>query len=305
MLRLQPVELTLPVEALVEAVQQATLAAQVSGRVVEVYVDAGQAVRKGDLLMKIDAREASEAAAGASAQYVNARAHYQRTLALRQQGFVSGAAVDKAKADLDAAQATQGQTSVAVGHTAVRAPLSGVVAQRLTELGEMATPGKTLLTIYEPRELRVTASIPQYRLAQMRSLRQARVEFPELGKSVEATSVTVLPTADSATHVSPVRVGLPAGISGIVPGMHARVHFAIGRASKITVPQTAIVRRGEVAAVYVQNDQGALSLRQLRLGETVAAGEVEVLAGVQAGERVVLDPVKAAIQIKSTARPDK
>lgn len=82
-LRLQPVELTLPVEALVEAVQQATLAAQVSGRVVEVYVDAGQAVRKGDLLMKIDAREASEAAAGASAQYVNARAHYQRTLALR------------------------------------------------------------------------------------------------------------------------------------------------------------------------------------------------------------------------------
>ncbi|HRD91897.1 MAG TPA: biotin/lipoyl-binding protein, partial [Accumulibacter sp.] len=75
-----PVDLTLPVEAVVEAVNQATLAAQVSGRVVEVHVDAGQAVQKGELLMKIDAREASEAAAGASALYINARASYQRTL---------------------------------------------------------------------------------------------------------------------------------------------------------------------------------------------------------------------------------
>ncbi len=303
--QLQPVELTLPAEALVEAVNQATLAAQVSGRVVEVYVDAGQTVRKGDLLMKIDAREATEAAAGATAQQVNARANYQRTLSLRQQGFVSQAAVDKAKAEFDAAQATQGQTSVVVGYTAVRAPISGVVAQRLTELGEMAVPGKPLLSIYEPKGLRVTASIPQYRLAQMRSLRQARIEFPELGKSVAATSVTVLPTVDAATHVSPVRVGLPAGISDVVPGMHARVHFVIGRASKISVPQTAIVRRGEVAAVYVQNGAGVLALRQLRLGEAVGAGEVEVLAGLQIGEQVVLDPVKAAIQIKSAARSDK
>jgi RND family efflux transporter MFP subunit len=301
----RPVDLTLPVEALVEAVNQATLAAQVSGRVVEVHVDAGQAVNKGDLLMKIDAREASEVAAGASAQYVNARAHYQRMLSLRQQGFVSPAAVDKAKADLDAAQATQGQTTVGVGHATVRAPVSGIVAERFTELGEMAVPGKPLLSIYEPGSLRVTGSIPQYRLAQMRSVRQARVEFPELGRWVDATTVSVLPTADAATHVSSVRVGLPAGIAGVVPGMHARAHFVMGRANKLTVPQTAVVRRGEVAAVYVQNEQGVLSLRQLRLGEVVAAGEVEVLAGLQAGERVVLDPVKAAIQIKSARQQGK
>jgi hypothetical protein len=153
--------------------------------------------------------------------------------------------------------------------------------------------------------LRVTASIPQYRLSQMRSVRQARVEFPELGKWVEATSVSVLPTADSATHVSPVRVGLPAGMVDIVPGMHARVHFIVGRASKLTVPQAAIVRRGELAAVYVQDERETLSLRQLRLGEAAGAGEVEVLAGLQPGERIVLDPVKAAIQIKSAAPPGK
>lgn len=298
-----PVDLTLPVEAVVEAVNQATLAAQVSGRVVEVHVDAGQAVQKGELLMKIDAREASEAAAGASALYINARASYQRTLSLRQQGFVSQAAVDKARADLDAAQAARGQTSVGVGHATVRAPISGIVAERLTELGEMATPGKPLLTIHDPNGLRVTASIPQYRLAQMRGVVRARVEFPELGKWADASSVTVLPTADAATHASPVRVGLPAGMAGIVPGMHARVHFVIGQATKLTVPQASVVRRGAVAAVYVHHADGSLSLRQLRLGEAVGAGEIEVLAGLHAGERVVLDPVKAAIVLKSAKRP--
>ena len=300
-----PVDLTLPAEALVEAVNQATLAAQVAGRVVEVRVDAGQSVRKGDVLMRIDAREASEVAAGATAQLVNARANYQRMRNLQQQGFVSSAALDKAKADLDAAQATHGQATVGVGYATVLAPISGIVAQRLTELGEMAVPGKPLLSVYEPGSLRVTASIPQYRLAQMRVVRRAWIDFPELGRWVDATDVMVLPTADSATHVSSVRVGLPAGISGVVPGMHARVHFVIGRDRKLTVPQSAVVRRGEVAAVYVANEQGALSLRQLRLGETVGVGEVEVLAGLQAGERIVLDPVKAAIQVKSAALPGR
>ena len=300
-----PVELTLPAEALVEAVNEATLAAQVSGRVVEVHVDAGQAVHRGDLLMKIDAGEASEAAAGAAALYVNARASYQRTLGLRQQGFVSQAAVDKAKADLDAAQAARAQTAIVAGHASVRSPITGIVAERLTELGEMAAPGKPLLTIYDPNSLRVTANIPQYRLAQMRAVKQARVEFAQLGKWVDAASVTVLPTADAATHVSPVRVGLPAGVTDLVPGMNARVHFVIGRVSKLTVPQAAVARRGAVTSVYVQGRDGALSLRQIRLGEPAGADEVEVLAGLHAGERVLLDPVKAAIALKSASQPGR
>jgi RND family efflux transporter MFP subunit len=297
-----PVALTMPAEAVVEAVSQATLAAQVSGRVVEVRVDAGQVVKKGDLLMKIDAREASEAAAGAAAQYVNAKANYERLRNLRQQNFISAAALDKARADFEAAQAARGQAGVGVGNARITAPISGVVAQRLIELGEMAAPGRQLLTIYEPSGLRVTASIPQYKLPQMRSVKQARVEFPELGKSVDATLVTLLPTADAATHVSQVRVNLPAGVEGVIPGMFARVHFVIGRASKMTVPQSAVVHRGEVAAVYVQSEQGALSLRQLRLGDPLGDDEIEVLAGLNAGERVVLDAIKAGIALKSGSK---
>lgn len=294
-----PVDLTLPVAATVEAIAQTTLTSQVSGRVVEMRVDVGQTVQKGELLLRIDAREASEAAAGARAQYINARANYERLKSLRQQNFISAAALDKARADFETAQAAQGQASVSLGHASVTAPISGVVAQRLIEQGETAAPGSPLLTIYGPQGLRVTASIAQYQLPQMRDVKKARVEFPELGLWVDANSVTLLPTADVATHVSQVRVGLPSGLKAVIPGMFARVHFVLGQVQRLTVPAEAVVRRGEVAAVYVQSEQGALSLRQLRLGETSAGGEIEVLAGLSSGERVVLDPLNAAIALKS------
>lgn len=293
------VDVVFSAEALVEAVRQATVAAQVSGRVVEMRVDAGQTVKKGEVLLRIDAGEAGEAVAAAAAQQINAKVSYRRQQSLRQQGFISQAALDKAKADFDSAQAAYGQASVGLGHATVRAPIDGVVAQRLTELGEMATPGKPLLALYDPRGLRVTASIPQYRLAQIRTVRQARVEFPEPGKWVEATGVAVLPTADPATHVSPVRLGLPAGLGGVLPGMHARAHFVVGRAEKLTVPRAAVVRRGEVSAVYVRDEQDRSTLRQLRLGEPLGADQIEVLAGLRGGERVLLDPLQAAAQLKA------
>jgi len=296
--KLHPVDLTFPAESVVEAVQQTTIGAQVAGRVLEVRADAGQRVSKGDLLMRIDAREASEAARAADAQYNVAKLNYERHQQLKAQKFVSQAALDKAKADFDAAAANRGAAGASQSHATIVAPMAGIVARRHAEAGDMAMPGTPLFTIYQPGSLRVTASVPQYRLAAMRGVTTARVEFPELGKWVEATAVQVLPTADAATHVSQVRVTLPA-LPEATPGMFARVHFVTGRADKLTVPASAVLRRGEVAAVYVQLPDNRLSLRQLRLGEAVGQGEIEVLAGLAAGDKVVTDPVKAAIQIQS------
>ena len=292
------VDLNFPSEAVVEAIQQATVGAQVPGRVLEVKADAGQVVKKGDVLMRIDAREAAEAARAAEAQYANARVNYERTRSLVAQKFMSAAALDKAKADFDAAAANRAAAGASQSHATILAPITGIVARRHAELGDMAMPGTPLFTIYQPGGLRVTASIPQYRLKDMRAVKTARVEFPESGQWVDATAVQVLPTADAATHVSQVRVTLPT-VPEATPGMFARVHFVTGQAEKLTVPASAVLRRGEVAAVYVQAADGRLSLRQLRLGDSVGRGEIEVLAGLATGDQVVTEPVKAAIQLKS------
>ncbi len=292
------VDLSFPADAVVEAVQQTTVGAQLAGRILEVRADAGQVVNKGDVLMRLDAREAGEALRAADAVHANAKAHFERQQQLKAQKFVSQAAVDKAKADLDAAAANRAAALAGQSHATIVAPMAGVIARRHAEAGDMAMPGAPLFSLYQPGSLRVTASIPQYRLKEMRAVRTARVEFPELGKWVTATSVQVLPTADAATHVSPVRIGLPA-MPEAIPGMFARVHFVIGQAEKLTVPTAAVLRRGEVSAVYVQAADGRFSLRQLRLGDTVGHAEIEVLAGLASGDKVATDPLRVGIQLKS------
>lgn len=292
------VDLGFPADALVEAVQQTTVGARLAGRILEVRADAGQVVNKGEVLMRLDAREAAEAARAADAVHANAKVHFERQQQLKAQKFVSQAAVDKAKADLDAAAANRAAAAAGQSHATVVAPISGVIARRHAEAGDMAMPGAPLFTLYQPGGLRVTASIPQYRLKEMRAVGTARVEFPELGKWVTATSVQVLPTADAATHVSPVRIGLPA-MPEAIPGMFARVHFVTGQAEKLTVPSAAVVRRGEVSAVYVQAADGRFSLRQLRLGDPVGHAEIEVLAGLASGDKVATDPLRVGIQLKS------
>lgn len=294
----RPVGQGFSAESVVEAVHQTTVGARVPGRVLDVLVDAGRSVRKGDTLMRLDAREAAEMARAAEAQYRVASTNYERQRQLKEQKFVSQAALDRARAEFDAAAAKWAAAGVSQSHALIVAPIDGIVARRHAEVGDMAMPGAPLFTIYQPGALRVTASVPQLHRAALGNIKAARVVFPELGRSVEATSMQVLPTLDPATHVAQVRVGLPA-LPELTPGMAARVHFVTGQAEKLSVPAAAVLRRGEVAAVYLLAADGRLTLRQLRLGEVLADGEIEVLAGLTAGDRVVTDPVRAAIQLKS------
>lgn len=297
------VQLTLPAEAVIEATRQAVVATQVSGRIVAVKAEAGDRVKAGQLLMQVDAREAGENVAAARAQLVQAEAHFQRTRNLFKQKFVSQAALDQAEAALKSARAQAGAAGAGASHATVTAPLAGIVALRHAELGDLAMPGKPLVTVFDPKGLRAIASIPQYKLKDAQQAKIARVEFPETRRWLDGARVEILPTVDAQSHTATARVYLPDDaeqLKGIVPGMAARVHFVVGEARKLTVPPAAVVRRGEISAVYVVAD-GKARLRQVRLGEAVADGELEVLAGLAAGEQVSLDPVKTGIEMKQSA----
>src|SRR5665647_1238953 len=186
------VEQTYAAEGVVEAVKQSTVAAQISGRVVAVNFDVGDRVKKGQVIVRIDATEVNQAYAASQAQVAqadatlrNAKAQYERTQRLVEQKFMSAAAMDKAQADyqaakaqLAAAQAGGGQAAATRAYATVTAPYSGVVSARLVELGETVVPGKPLMTGFNPGELRVTASMPQYQLDAVRKLARASVEFP-------------------------------------------------------------------------------------------------------------------------------
>lgn len=311
----QNIDKSYSTEATVEAVRQSTVSAQITGRITAVNFDVGDQVKAGQVIVRIDPAELSQAVAGsraqvtqAEAQLANAKANYERQVQLFQQKFISQAALDRATSEYHAAQAAAqaaragaGQTATVRSYTTLTAPFSGVVMARHVEVGEMASPGKPLMTGFDPSDLRVVANIPQYKLAEVQKSPRASVEIPSLNKWIEAKGITVLPSADTATHTVKVRLDLPENLAGVIPGIYARAYFATGEARKLVIPYSAVLRRSEVSGVYVVDGKNHVSLRQLRLGEPTAKGEVEVLAGLNPGEIIALDPVKAGIYAKSAA----
>jgi RND family efflux transporter MFP subunit len=310
----RPVDSGYAAEALVEAGRESTLAAQVAGRILVLNVDAGSTVKQGQLLARIDDSEARNSMAGnqaqvaqAQANLINAQAQFERTKQLVARKFMSSSSLDKAQADYQAAQAQVAaaragvsQSSTTRGFSTIVAPFGGLVSARLAQVGEMASLGRPLLTLFDPATLRIVASIPQEKLAEVRKSGHASIEFPAQGKWIDATTVTVLPAADSRTHISQVRLEIPQGVAGVYPGMYARAHFSMGHDKKLLVPATAVIRRSEVTGVYVVAAE-RVQFRQIRLGDMSSGDMLEVIAGLDSGERIALEPIKAGIYMKQQA----
>lgn len=300
-------------EGVVQPVKQSTVSAQASGRIAVFAVKAGDKVRAGQLLATIDDREAvvgqqrSQAQTDqAEADLRNASAQLSRTKELRAQGFVSQAALDtaitqaqSAKAQRDQASAANRQSALAQGYTRVTAPFDGWVLQTEAQAGDLAVPGKALLTLYAPLPLRVVVQVPASRLPALGEGVVVEIQSTAPGAAwITPSARTLVPAADPVSQTSEWRLELPVKASeGLVPGQQVRVRLSASSpapsSAQITTPNAAIVRRGELTAVYVQTGK-TFSLRAVRLGLPASADSTEVLAGLRAGDVVALDPVRAS-----------
>ncbi|MEO7252678.1 MAG: efflux RND transporter periplasmic adaptor subunit [Casimicrobium sp.] len=299
-------------DGVVEAVRQTVIAAQVAGAITHLEAKVGDRVKAGQVLLRIDARAADQNVAASDAQVQAARASldvaakdFERQKQLSQKGYISPAALERAesqfkstKAQVNSLLAQAGVARTQTGFNIVRAPYAGVIAEVPVTLGDMAMPGRALMTIYDPAALRVTGSVPQTALGQTPSNVAAKAEIPGLaGPStmLTPTQVQVLPTVDASTHTMQLRLDLPSGIAGVTPGMFARLWIPTtsGAAGRSTVPSSAVIRRAEMTGLYVLDTNGRPLLRQVRLGRT-SGDSVEILSGIMPGERIALDPQAAA-----------
>lgn len=295
----------------IEAVRQATLSSQVPGAITEVLVRAGDTVRAGQALVRIDARAAQLSAAGVEAQRqaaeVNlsiARKELERQQALFERQYISQGALDRAQAAFDAAQA-QAQSLQAQSRAAstqanfyvVEAPYSGVISAVTALPGDMAMPGRPLMEIYDPSVLRVTSAVPESLVARVKGrLQSLRIELPGTPGLRAPSRVELLPQLGQ-NQTAELRLGLEALPGSLIPGSFARVWVpadseAAARSGP-EIPASAVLVRGELTAVYVLGPDGRPQLRQIRLGRS-RGGMVEVLAGLRVGETIAQDPQAAA-----------
>ncbi len=300
------------IDGSLQALRQSTLGAQVGGNVMQLAVKAGDRVKAGQLLVRIDERDVQAGlargdagVAQAEAEFRNARLAAERSRELRAQGFVSQAALDVAEtqlkgaqAGLQQAQAGRAQAALARSFAAVTAPFDAIVLATHVEAGDLATPGRPLVTLFAPGALRAVVQLPASRSALARAATGVQVQLPG-GAWVAPVARAELPVADAVSQTVEWRLDLPRdAAAGLAPGQNVRVRFA-GSAAPATggarpsVPASAVLRRGELTAVYVQQPTGFV-LKAVRLG-AASGDQVEVLAGLKAGERVAVDAVRAGL----------
>ena len=295
-------------DGVVEAVNQVTITAQTNARVLELPYEVNDVVAKGAVLVRFSdveqksARNAAQAQiASAQASYTDAQASYERIATVYAKGYVSTAQMDQqraardaAKAALEAARAQLGAVGQQLDYTVLRAPFAGVITQRFVHVGQAVQAGppspQPLIQLQALDDLRVNVQVPQSAVDAIRKFHSADVLLAD-GRRVTTSTVEVFPYADPATHTFNVRLQLPAGDAGLYPGMTVKVAFATGETRRMLVPASSLVQRGELVAVYVIGDHG-VTLRQVRLGNR-DGDEVEVLAGLDDGERVARDPPAA------------
>ncbi len=306
------------IDGVVEAVRQATVSAQATGRVATLQVKVGDKVRAGQVLATIDDRDTQTGVARSQAQVAqseaelaNAQANVQRTRDLRKQGFVSQAALDVAESQFKAAQAARAgagagaqQARLAQSFTQITAPFDGYVLETLAQAGDLAVPGKPVATVYAPQPLRVVVQVPASMAQTARTAKSIELQVSGSGDAtqwVAPTSQQGVTAADPVSQTLTWKMDVPAGVAAqMMPGQQTRVRFVGGAAQRMVVPQTAVLRRGELTGVYVATDKGFV-LKAVRLG--AAHGDsVEVVAGLKAGDAVAANAIQAGL---AGAMPDK
>ena len=297
-------------DGVVEAINQSTVAAQTSGRVVELPYDVGDYVEQDAMIVRITTTEqrartggAEAALAEAEARLAEAQLAFDRAKDVYEKKVIAKAQFDQAVADLDsararaeAARAALAEAQEGLGYTTIRAPYPGIVVARHVQIGETVSPGVPLMTGVSLDQLRIAVNIPQQHIGPLRKHQTARAILPD-GRSVPVADLRLPPAADPATHSFRVLASLPPidGDAGVFPGTLVKVAFVKGESEGLLLPPQALVRRGEVTACYTVDDQGRVSFRALRVGSPGASGSVPVLAGLAVGEQVALDSVAAAV----------
>ena len=299
-------------DALIEPVKQSVVAAQVSSRIREVTVDVDDRVSKGQVLARLlgtelQARLTGEQAGLSEAQvrHKEAQQDFERIKSIYEKRLIARVEMDRATAVLDAAQARleAAQARVAGGresadHAMIKAPYDGIIVQRHAEVGEMVQPGQPLLTLRALDKLRVLIDVPQTFVKTVRAQGRVHILVPGQSRPLEAAPLTIFPHADAVTHTVKVRADLPAGHTGVYPGMLVKAAFAQVTDQRLQIPYSTVVHRSEVTGVYVVSKEGRVMLRQIRVGQNYDDGMVEVLAGVDVGEHIALDPVRATATLK-------
>jgi membrane fusion protein (multidrug efflux system) len=280
------------VPGIVRARQHAALSARIPASVAELPVQVGQWVEAGAVVVRLDDTALRAALAAAEAGLNAAQADLQRTRTLLEKNAATERELDEMTARAAAAEAQVTAARDNLTYAVLRAPFAGRVATRPASQGDVVNPGMTLVEIEGQGGLEVRASVDPQTATLLRPGSKVKALCDGQPEPLEATITAVAPGGDSTTHRFEVKAAVPA-TSGLRAGLFARLLVpAPAGDARLRVPSSSVFARGGLNGLFVAED-GKARLRWVALGAR-SGDTVEIRAGLEPGERCILDPTGLA-----------
>jgi RND family efflux transporter MFP subunit len=270
----------------VRARLHSVIEAKVSGRIDRMLVVPGQNVKTGELLVQLDAREVQAQQDRALAVRQQAESDLKRAADLFRQKILSQSEYDNAQSKFRVADAAATETETLLGYTRVIAPFAGVITRKYTDVGDLAAPGKALLEMEDARDLRLEADVPEAVIGHLTLGDKLAVRVSGVTNGLEGVVSEIAPSADSNSRTYLVKLDLPSA-PGLRAGQFGRAAMPVGETAALRVPVSVVVQRGQMELVFVAVNNRA-QLRIVKTGKRIG-DEVELVSGVDAGEKVVVD----------------
>lgn len=291
----------------IRAVHETSIGSKLLARVTEVSLKAGQKVRSGDVLLRLDdtdlrAKLQQAKAAVASVEAVRAQAitnerryaDLSKTKTISRQQYEEAAtALQTAEAELRRAQEALNEVQATLDWATVRSPIDGTVIDKKVDVGDMVSPGQILLTLFDPKRMQLVASVRESLSRQLQVGQGIGVWVESLSKQCSGTVSEIVPEAQSASRTFQVKVTGPCP-TGIYTGMFGRLLIPLQEEQVLVIPRQAVRRVGQLELVEVV-DAGRAARRAIRTGRKLD-DDVEVLSGLREGEEVVVPEPEAAAQ---------
>jgi len=283
-----PIEETLRYSTNLEAEDEVAVFAESSRRVVELRVEEGRRVAKGQVLLRLQDDEQRTTLAKAQSQYDNASREYERQKRLHGQELISEQAFNDATYELEQLALALEEAERALSYTEVKAPISGTITERLVNLGDFVNVNQKLFHIVDFDSLVARVFVPEKELRRIEPGQRTRVTAPALGgEAIAGTIDRLSPVVDPHSGTVKVTVDVPPA-GGLRPGLYVDVELITAvRDDALLVPKRALVYDQDQVYVYRIGD--AMKAERVLLEPLLEdKSHVEPEGGVAPGDRIVI-----------------
>lgn len=270
----------------VRARYETPLAFRIGGKILERTVDAGAAVKAGQLLARLDPADVRLAAGQTEAQRTLALAEAKRYRDLHTRNFVSAAALETKETALATAEAQAGIARNQAAYATLSADHAGIVTAIFAEPGQVVSAGQPVLRIARDGEREVAITLPETALAGLKPGMTAEISLWSGERTYQGRLRELSPAADPATRTYAARVSILDADAGLALGMTASVRFATESDPAPVIPLAALFQQGEKFAVWTVGSDATVSLKLVTVAGYTDAG-ARIAAGLQPGERIV------------------